>query len=75
MGKVTATFPVIVPPKDGIVTSKVVAVKLTVSATVKVSSFGTVPEFYVRKSKNTFWPISKLCPPDKVTVQVVPFAE
>ena len=54
MGKVTATFPVIVPPKDGIVTSKVVAVKLTVSATVKVSSFGTVPELYVRKSKNTF---------------------
>ena len=43
MGKVTLTFPVIVPPKEGIVTSKVVEVKLTVSATSKVSSFGTAP--------------------------------
>ena len=56
-------------------TSKVVDVKLAVSETVKVSSVGTDPVLYVRKSKNTFCPISKLCPPDKVTVQTVPVAE
>jgi len=64
-----------VPLKDGIVISKVVAVKLVVSATVKVSSFGTVPVLYVKKSQNNFCPISKLCPPETVIVQTVPFAE
>ena len=74
MGKETLTVP-FAADCDGTVTSKVVDVKLAVSATVKVSSVGTVPVLYVRKSKNTYWPISKLCPPDKVTVQTVPVAE
>ena len=41
---------------------------------MKVSSFGTTPVLYVRKSKNTFCPISRLCPPETVTVQTVPVA-
>ena len=44
VGKEISTLPVIVPPTEGIVTSKVVLVKFTVSKTVNVSSFGTVPE-------------------------------
>jgi len=52
-----------------------VEVKFTVSLTSNTSSFGTTPELYVLKSKNTFCPISKLCPEDKVTVQVVLLAE
>ena len=48
MGNETFTFPVIAePPTDGTVTSNVVLVKLTVSKTVNVSSFGTVPELYL----------------------------
>ena len=74
MGKETLTFP-FAADWDGTSTSKVVDVKFNVSATVNVSSLGTTPVLYVRKSKNTSWPISKLCPPDKVTVQVVLFAE
>ena len=53
MGKETLTFP-FAADCDGMATSKVVDVKLAVSETVKVSSVGTVPVLYVRKSKNTF---------------------
>ena len=56
------TLPVIVapPPIAGTVTSKVVLVKFVVLSTVNVSSLGKVPALYVKKSRNTFCPISKL---------------
>jgi hypothetical protein len=67
---------IVAPPAIvGIVISKVVAVKFDESITVNVSSVGTVPALYVKKSQNNFCPISKLCPPETVIVQVALVAE